>query len=134
MYYNINNKYYVDIDHILSKIATSKDEYQTLFRKFSGKISFSIWTTTLNSTFKRRDLIDFKTMGLLILSTNNYFSEIFRTECACYVIIMILMKFLITILICAGYLKKIFSPNFCDNIEPVIGPTCDLNDMIEDLD
>jgi hypothetical protein len=86
LYYIIDNKYYVDISHIISNLINYSGDYNKIFNDFSEYICHSIWTIKQDCTYVRRELIDLNTMGRLILKFNTEFSKIFRHECMIYLI------------------------------------------------
>lgn len=92
VYYIINNKYYVDINHIISCMTTSADQYKELFYNYSEYIYTSIWDIGLHGKPFYRELIDLNTMGRLILSYNCLFSQLFIYECLLYLFIIRILK------------------------------------------
>lgn len=86
LYYVIDGKYYVDINHILSKLTDNHDIYKNTFREFSEFISLSMWMKKENNEYILRELIDVPTMARLILKFNGEFSSTFRYECMMYLI------------------------------------------------
>jgi hypothetical protein len=87
LYYKINNKYYMDMNHLILNLVDSAN-HANCFHMHSNKICHFIWTTGFNGKIIRRPLIDMKNIGQIILSTNGEFSNLFRQECMVFIIIL----------------------------------------------
>lgn len=88
LYYYVDKKYYVDINHIISNLTNNDEEYKNVFREFSEYICQSIWTPKENGKFIKRELIDLQTMGRIILKFNGKFSSLFMYECMFHLIFL----------------------------------------------
>ena len=84
LYYHINNRMYVDINHIISSLISSPCYFRCTYRKFADKIRHTIWTLDADNILVKRDLIDIKTMVEIILSQNCLFSTRFKLESRFY--------------------------------------------------
>jgi len=87
LYYYVDGKYYIDINHIISKLVTDETLHKNTFQKYSNDICYSIWTISSENKFIRRELIDLNTMARIILSFHGDFSNTFRVECLFYIMI-----------------------------------------------
>lgn len=86
-YYFVDNKFYADINHIISNLTSSLPEYQNIFRSFSKCISNCAWTkSTATDLPILRNLIDLDTAGRIILSCDSEFTDVFKCQCAIYIV------------------------------------------------
>ena len=91
LFYQIDNKIYVDIQHVISNLGLCLDEYKHKYHDFSEFITNSLWDVRFDGTLVRRELIDFHTMGRLILSVDSEFTRTFRLQCALYLVCLLVV-------------------------------------------
>ena len=83
VYYYVDGKFYVDINHLLSCLTTDMTVYQNTFRDFTDSIANTIWTGTEARPIYRY-LIDFNTVNeIILLFSNNEFAKLFMFQCYC---------------------------------------------------
>ncbi|XWV24751.1 hypothetical protein QJ856_gp1032 [Tupanvirus deep ocean] len=92
LFYVINNKYYCDINHIITNLITTQKEHQEIHHDFSEYIDKCIWTQSLSGRITRRNLIDFITVGKMATKYDCEFSKYFLLE---FVICLMILYVLI---------------------------------------
>ena len=100
VYYHIDDRRYVDINHIISKLVSTEHQYSMFYKNFGHAIRHSIWTNRFDGNVIKRNLIDIATMGRIILSFNSPYRKRFIIECKLYIAL---------ILILFGYMKIIMN-------------------------
>ncbi|BCS83335.1 hypothetical protein QLL95_gp0788 [Cotonvirus japonicus] len=84
IYYKINDKWYVDLNHILSNMNLSDDKFIYYNNKFFNYTKICIWMIKNNGTYILRDLLNLESMCAIILSFDCEFSRNFKLECINY--------------------------------------------------
>ena len=84
--YKIDNKYYVDINHLISKITLDWPTHQVILTNYSNLIDRSIFDIDANCQVINRNLINIDTMAKILTENNCKYSELFRLEIITYLI------------------------------------------------
>ncbi|AYV85447.1 MAG: hypothetical protein Satyrvirus17_7 [Satyrvirus sp.] len=100
LYYQINDKPHVDIDHIISNTTSDKEIYQRIFNDFSNDISILLWTTKPDGSLKIRKMVDLKIMTKMILSIHNIISCQFTKTFIIEFVLIFYVIYFICILCC----------------------------------
>lgn len=90
VYYQCNNEYYIDINHIIATVTDNEIEHIRIYQKYKQYIKTSIWDIRYDNFISKRELIDVDTFYSIVLSSNNEFSQIYYFEYVFYVILLLL--------------------------------------------
>lgn len=99
LFYYYNNKWYIDIHHILSLMDLSLESFVLELQKYYPECALSMWILRGDGVCVYRKLIDLETMTKIILSFDSNFTRYFRAECIYHMaIIYILIMYQIYVL------------------------------------
>ncbi|QGR54397.1 hypothetical protein [Moumouvirus maliensis] len=80
--YIINDKYYFDIQHIISVLNLQESYVKKKYNEFSDNIRHYIWHKNKYDGYILRELISERTMYKIVLSSNSKFSKSFKEDVA----------------------------------------------------
>uniref|UniRef100_A0A6G6AA66 Uncharacterized protein n=1 Tax=Borely moumouvirus TaxID=2712067 RepID=A0A6G6AA66_9VIRU len=80
--YMINDKYYFDIQHIISVLNLQESYIKKKYNEFSDNIRHYIWHKNKYDGYILRELISERTMYKIVLSSNSKFSKSFKEDVA----------------------------------------------------
>ncbi|XWV25992.1 hypothetical protein QJ857_gp1088 [Tupanvirus soda lake] len=92
--YVVDNKYYYDINHIITNLITTQSEHQEIYRNFSEYIDKCVYTISPNGRITRRNLVDFITVGKMAINHSCDFSKYFLFELAICLVIFFALFYL----------------------------------------
>ena len=80
--YQKDNKFYFDIQHIISVLNLKKSSWNDKYNEFSDDIEYYMWHQNEFGGYILRELISEETMYRLVLSSNSVFSKSFKRDVA----------------------------------------------------
>lgn len=91
LFYYYNNKWYIDIHHVLSLMDLSLESFVSELQKYYPECALSMWILRGDGVCVYRKLIDLETMTKIILSFDSNFTRCFRAECIYNMVIIYIL-------------------------------------------